>query len=119
MQNHKKRVSITDEAMSKLMAYPWPGNVRELENTIERIVLMGNEDGITASDMMLLLPALNNEKLLDEYSQIPLENKTLDELEKDAIVKALEKSGGNQAEAAKALGITQRQIGYKVKKYGI
>ncbi|WP_373073070.1 sigma 54-interacting transcriptional regulator [Sulfurimonas sp.] len=119
MLNHKKRVSITDEAMQKLMAYPWPGNVRELENTIERIVLMGNEDGITASDMMLLLPALNNEKLKDEYTQIPLENKTLDELEKEAIVNALENSGGNQAEAAKSLGITQRQIGYKVKKYGI
>lgn len=119
IQNHKKRVSVTDEAMNKLMAYPWPGNVRELENTIERIVLMGNEDGITASDMMLMLPALNNEKLLDEYSQIPLENKTLEELEQEAIENALDKSGGNQAEAAKALGITQRQIGYKVKKYGI
>ncbi|MCW8837289.1 MAG: sigma 54-interacting transcriptional regulator [Thiovulaceae bacterium] len=119
MLNHKKRVSITDEAMNKLMAYPWPGNVRELENTIERIVLMGNEDGITATDMMLLLPALNNEKLVEGYVQIPLENKTLEDLEKEAIVNALDNSDGNQAEAAKALGITQRQIGYKVKKYGI
>jgi len=120
MLNHKKRVSITDEAMAKLMAYPWPGNVRELENTIERIVLMGNEDGITASDMMLLLPALKNEKVYEEEAtNIPLENKTLEELEKEAVVNALKNSGGNQAEAAKALGITQRQIGYKVKKYGI
>ena len=58
MKNHKKRVVITDEAMDKLMNYPWPGNVRELENTIERIVLMGDEDGISADGMMLLLPAL-------------------------------------------------------------
>jgi Nif-specific regulatory protein len=119
MKNHKKVVNITDEAMGKLMSYPWPGNVRELENTIERIVLMGNEDGISASDMMLLLPALNNKKLMDEYTILQVENKTLDELERDALVAALEKSEGNQAEAAKALGITQRQIGYKVKKYGI
>jgi len=119
MLNHKKRVSITDDAMNKLMAYPWPGNVRELENTIERIVLMGNEDGITAEDMMLLLPALKNEKIVEEATQIPLENKTLDDLEKEAIINALENSSGNQAEAAKALGITQRQIGYKVKKYAI
>jgi len=119
MLNHKKRVEIAEEAMNKLMDYPWPGNVRELENTIERIVLMGNENGITASDMMLLLPALNNEKLVEEYTQIPLKNKTLDDLEKEAIINALENSDGNQAEAAKALGITQRQIGYKVKKYGI
>ncbi|QFR48824.1 AAA domain-containing protein [Sulfurimonas lithotrophica] len=119
MLNHKKRVSITNEAMSKLMSYPWPGNVRELENTIERIVLMGNEDGITAEDMMLLLPALNNEKASEKHMQIPFENKTLDDLEKEAIINALENSGGNLSEAAKVLGITQRQIGYKVKKYGI
>jgi Nif-specific regulatory protein len=119
MKNHKKIVKITDEAMTKLMNYPWPGNVRELENTIERIVLMGSEDGITASDMLLLLPALNNEKLKGEYSAIPMENKTLEEIEKDALVMALEKTDHNQAEAAKILGITQRQIGYKVKKYGI
>ena len=119
MKNHKKIVSVTEEAMSKLMSYPWPGNVRELENTIERIVLMGNEDGITASDMMLMLPALNNEKLVSEYVSIPLESKTLEELEKEAIINALKKTNDNQSEAAKILGITQRQIGYKVKKYGI
>jgi Nif-specific regulatory protein len=119
MLNHKKVVSVTDEAMNRLMQYPWPGNVRELENTIERIVLMGNEDGITASDMMLLLPALKNETLKSSDTQVQAQNKTLEELEKDAIVNALKNSDGNQAEAAKALGITQRQIGYKVKKYGI
>ena len=80
---------------------------------------MGNENGITASGMMLLLPALNNEKLVNEYCSMPLENRTLEELERDAIKNALESSDGNQVEAAKILGITQRQIGYKVKKYGI
>jgi Nif-specific regulatory protein len=44
--------------MNELMLYRWPGNIRELENTIERIVLMGNEDGISADEMRLLLPAL-------------------------------------------------------------
>jgi Nif-specific regulatory protein len=121
MLNHKKRVLITDEAMSTLMSYPWPGNVRELENTIERIVLMGNEEGITAEDMMLLLPALKNTSstVSSSSNEINFSEKTLEDIEKEALVSALEKSGGNQAEAAKALGITQRQIGYKVKKYGI
>ncbi|ATB69428.1 signal-transduction regulatory protein [Sulfurospirillum diekertiae] len=59
MSNHKKRVVITDEAMDILCQYTWPGNVRELENTVERIVLMGSEDGITADEMLLLLPAFN------------------------------------------------------------
>ncbi|CUV66591.1 Transcriptional regulator, NifA subfamily, Fis Family (fragment) [Sulfurovum sp. enrichment culture clone C5] len=59
MKNHKKCVVITEEAMGELMRYRWPGNIRELENTIERIVLMGSEeDGISADDMRLLLPAL-------------------------------------------------------------
>jgi Nif-specific regulatory protein len=59
MSNHKKRVVITDEAMDILCQYTWPGNVRELENTVERIVLMGSEDGISADEMLLLLPAFN------------------------------------------------------------
>lgn len=59
MNNHKKRVVITDEAMEILCQYQWPGNVRELENTVERIVLMGSEDGISADEMLLLLPAFN------------------------------------------------------------
>ncbi len=58
IKNHKKSVTITEEAMLELMNYRWPGNIRELENTIERIVLMGSEDGISAEDMRLLLPAL-------------------------------------------------------------
>lgn len=59
MSNHKKRIVITDEAMDILCQYTWPGNVRELENTVERIVLMGSEDGISADEMLLLLPAFN------------------------------------------------------------
>ena len=59
ISNHKKRVVITDEAMEILCQYRWPGNVRELENTVERIVLMGSEDGISADEMLLLLPAFN------------------------------------------------------------
>ncbi len=119
MKNHKKIVKITDEAMDELMHYPWPGNVRELENTIERIVLMGNEDGINKFDMLLLLPALNDEKFKKEFKSIPIENKTLEELEKEAIINALNNNNFNQSHAAKELGITLRQIGYKIKKYEI
>jgi len=119
IKNHKKVVKITEEAMDKLMKYPWPGNVRELENTLERIVLMGDEDGISAKDMLLMLPALETKKLVDEYKTIPIENKTLDDLECEAIQNTLKECNSNQVEAAKRLGITPRQIGYKIKKYGI
>lgn len=119
MKNHKKIVKITPEAMDILSNYPWPGNVRELENTIERIVLMGSEEGITKMDMLLLLPALNDEKLKKDFKTIPMESKTLEELEQEAIKNALENNNFNQSHAAKELGITLRQIGYKIKKYGI
>ena len=119
IKNHKKVVKILPEAMEILSNYPWPGNVRELENTLERIVLMGNEDGITKKDMLLLLPALNDDKLKKEYKTIPMENKTLEEIEQEAIESALENNNFNQSNAAKELGITLRQMGYKIKKYGI
>jgi len=119
MSNHKKRVLVTDEAMDKLMRYPWPGNVRELENTIERIVLMGSEKGINAADMMLLLPALSKQNLSQEYKAVKIENRTLEELEQEAILLALKDCHDNQAEAAKILGITSRQIKYKIEKYGL
>jgi Nif-specific regulatory protein len=119
MKNHKKIVTITDEAMEALCSYPWPGNVRELENTIERIVLMGNEEGINKYDMLLLLPALNDQKLKSEYKPITKKNLNLEELEKEAIIEALENNDFNQSSAAVELGITLRQIGYKIKKYEI
>jgi len=119
MKNHKKIVTITDEAMEALCNYPWPGNVRELENTIERIVLMGNEDGISKYDMLLLLPALNDQKLKSDYKPISKRTLTLDEMEKEAIIEALENNDYNHSKAADELGITLRQIGYKIKKYEI
>ncbi len=119
IKNHKKVVKITPEAMDILANYPWPGNVRELENTIERIVLMGSENGIAKKEMLLLLPALDDNKLKKEYKAIPMENKTLEEIEADAIMTALENNDFHQSHAAKELGITLRQIGYKIKKYGI
>lgn len=119
MANHKKRVKITAEAMKKLMGYMWPGNVRELENTIERIVLMSNEEDISANDMLLMLPALKSETLKNEYQELTVANKTLDDLECDAIVSALKMCAGNQSEAANLLAISPRQIRYKMKKYGL
>jgi Nif-specific regulatory protein len=114
-KNHKKLVSISDDAMDLLLKYPWPGNVRELENTVERIVLMGDEE-VTPQDMQLILPAFSSKEVVKSLSY---KDKTLDEMEKEMIVDALERSSGNQTEAAKSLGITLRQIGYKIKSYGI
>ena len=117
IKNHKKRVTVTEEAMDKLMLYPWPGNVREMENTVERIVLMGSDGGINAKEMSLLLPALDSMEPHDKTS--PIEDKTLHQLEQEAIEITLKNCNYNQVSAAEKLGITPRQIVYKIKKYGI
>jgi Nif-specific regulatory protein len=80
---------------------------------------MGDENGISAANMLLLLPALKNETLVEDFNAISVENKTLNEIEKEALIKALKQSDNSQVQAAEILGITLRQVGYKMKKYGI
>jgi len=78
---------------------------------------MGDE-GMRASDMALLLPAFQSQKPKSE-SSVDVEGKSLEELECEAIKSALAKCDNSQTKAADMLGITLRQIGYKIKKYGI
>ncbi len=116
MKNHKKSVTLTDEAMEQLCSYPWPGNIRELENTIERVVLIGSEKGVDAKQMHLLLPALNDSNLKDS-GKASLPGKTLQQIEKEAIEKTLQECDDNIPKAAKQLDLTQRQLRYKIQKY--
>jgi len=106
---------ISTPAIDMLMAYHWPGNVRELENCIERAVLLADGDVIHARH----LPPT-----LQMPSPAPAEDKgtlrtVLDAVERDLIVDALKASRGNKAKAARALGITERLMGLRVKKHGI
>ena len=104
---------ITEEALSYLKKYNWPGNVRELENTIERAIILSNEEYLTPSCFPSYVQTI----------QLPLQTAPLDKLvedvEKDFIVDALQKSGWVQAKAAKLLGITERSLWHRVKKYQI
>lgn len=114
-EENKKNVSISPEAIRVLIDYNWPGNIRELENTIERLVVMSTRNTIKPSDLPinLKLPAPKN--ILQKESL-----KTgIKEIEKSMILDALEKNGWVQAKAARLLGLTPRQIGYKIKKYNL
>jgi DNA-binding NtrC family response regulator len=110
-------VRIADDAKRLLLNYPWPGNVRELINVIKRAAIMCDEDRITLDDLPLHLrgeqPLANisySDKSLDE---------AISELEKRMIIDALKKTRGLQAKAAKLLGISERSIWYRMKKYSI
>ncbi len=106
---------ISPEALSILMNHDWPGNVRELENYIERAIVMGKDEIIQPSDLPLsMLHDVNH-----SINTVSLNGRSLDQIEKEHILKALEKAGGIQVEAAKLLGITRRKLQYRMKKHGI
>ncbi|MEO5356030.1 MAG: sigma 54-interacting transcriptional regulator [Nitrospirae bacterium YQR-1] len=115
---NERSVELSDEALSLMKQYRWPGNVRELENTVERIVIMSPEDIIRAKHLPLNIRVLN-QQASGGFSNKHTAALSLTELERDKIIEALKNAHWVYARAADLLGITPRQIGYKVKKYGI
>jgi len=110
-------VRIADDAHRLLLNYPWPGNVRELINVIKRAAIMCDADRITLDDLPLHLRGEH------PLASISYSDKSLDEaiseLERRMIIDALKKTRGLQAKAAKLLGISERSIWYRIKKYSI
>jgi DNA-binding NtrC family response regulator len=109
---------IAAEALSTMKTYGWPGNVRELENVIERASVLKRGEVITVAD---LPDNLKKEKadVGNIILNLPDEGISLEDLEKNLIVKALEKHKGNQTRAADYLGITRPTLIYRMEKYGI
>ncbi len=113
--NHKNIRRISTPAIDMLMAYHWPGNVRELENCMERAVLLSNDDVIHGHH---LPPTLQTAEASGTTINRTL-RETLNSIEKETIQDALKSSRGNAAKAARALGLTERQMGLRIRKYGI
>jgi DNA-binding NtrC family response regulator len=118
-ENQKPVVSLSKEAKDLLMNYPYPGNIRELENIIERAVVLCRGDSITTQDLPLNLQESKAEDLMKEMAGGRTLRETLEEIERLQINQALEKSHGVQTKAAEELGISERVLRYKMKKYGI
>jgi Nif-specific regulatory protein len=111
-----KRVRrISTPAIDMLMAYHWPGNVRELENCIERAVLLSDDEVIHGHH---LPPTLQTAEASGTTPRGTL-RATLERVERELLVEALKSSRGNMAAAAEALGITERIMGLRVRKYRI
>jgi len=113
--SHKQIVRISTPAIDMLMSYHWPGNVRELENCIERAVLLATEDVIHAHHLppTLQMPAA------DRITRGGTLQSVLDDVERDLLVDALKASHGNKAAAARALGLTERIMGLRLRKHDI
>jgi two-component system response regulator PilR (NtrC family) len=113
------RPQASDEALDKLLSYTYPGNVRELENILERAVTLCAQNRIEPEDIVLKKgPGLELPDVADEMAADGLEGQ-LEHIEREAIVKALEQTRYNKTKAAELLGMTFRQLRYRVKKLGI
>jgi DNA-binding NtrC family response regulator len=118
---------ISAEALRKLTAYDFPGNIRELRNLLERAHILGRGEEITGDELPLgstSAVGASTEKVEvgDWVSRLPLSldlRDTLTEIEKKLIERALEQAQGVQAEAARMLGLSRSDMGYKVTKYAI
>ncbi len=113
--NHKSIRRVSTPAIDMLISYHWPGNVRELENCIERAVLLSN-DGVIHGHH--LPPTLQTAEASGTHLRGTLEE-SLQALETEMISDALKSSRGNKAKAALTLGISERLMGLRVKRYGI
>ncbi len=144
-KEHRKQMSFSKQAMELLLNYPWPGNIRELQNTMERIVLICPDGEVVPEMLNHVLPfnyqkmsmpviepevvptpqqmpaptALTHQHQPQESPPPMMTKSSLKEMEKESIIQALIDSRGIQTKAAEQLGMTARQIGYKIKKYGI
>jgi two-component system response regulator HydG len=107
---HKQIGKIAAGAVEKLKRYAWPGNIRELQHAIERAVIMTDSDTLQESDFLF------SRSLTATASPDTL---NLDEVEKTAIVKALQLHSGNISKAADELGLTRASLYRRMEKYGI
>jgi two-component system response regulator PilR (NtrC family) len=109
---------LTPAAREALLAYRFPGNVRELENILERALTLCSDDEIDVADLQLRSGEETAEERPNRENGSPLGTQ-LEEIERDAIIAALEQTRYNKTAAAKRLGITFRALRYRIKKLGI
>ncbi|MDR2471039.1 MAG: sigma 54-interacting transcriptional regulator [Treponema sp.] len=114
-KNNKLIKRISTPAIDLLATHSWPGNVRELENCIERAVILSTDSVIHSYN---LPPSLQSASSTHTESTTTLAA-ALSRLEKELILESLGIHGGNMAAAARQLGITERQMGLRVRRYGI
>ena len=101
--------SFSRDALAALRAHHWPGNIRELSHTVERAVLLSDDDYLTAVDFVFTKPATESQRL----------SLNLEQNERHLLETALQNAGGNISHAASALGITRAALYRRIEKFGL
>jgi two-component system NtrC family response regulator len=112
--NGKAIRGLTPEARHALLRYDYPGNVRELENLVERAVVLTRDDVIGTADLPLAVGT--DARALPEDATMPT---AVEALERAMITDALGRANGVQTRAAELLGVSERVLRYKLRKYGL
>ncbi len=119
---------LTPAALQKLCNYPFPGNIRELRNLLERALILGQSTELRPEDFYLQPPASAGQEVKEEASietlvdKLPIQldlRDTITRLEKALINRALDLAKGVQAEAARKLGLSRSDLGYKIGRHGL
>ncbi len=109
---------LQPRALEMLASYNWPGNVRELENVIESAVVLSKTEEITIENLPESIRRQES-RIAKIYLDIPEDGVSLEEVEKELLLKALNKAQGNQSKAARYLKITRKTLIYRLEKYGL
>ena len=107
---NKKITRVSPGAMNAMQQYPWPGNVRELENAVERAMVVAQEPELRDQDFTLRSK---------NGAAAPGDARSLDDVERNHILRVLEECGGNKTHAAEVLGIDRVTLHHKLKKYDV
>ncbi len=118
-ENGKEIAGLSSEAQDVLLKYDYPGNVRELENIIERAVVIARDAVVALDDLPFRETAFLDEAAGGKKADDGLLKGSIEDLEKKLIFEAMEKAGDHQTRAAELLGISERMLRYKLKKYGL
>ena len=111
-----KSVNLTPEAEALLLSYSYPGNVRELENILERAVAMADDDSISANDLDISDDRLTTVNPLEGPD---INRAVMHSNERESIIQVLNSTLWNRKAAAQQLGMTYRQLRYRIQQYGI
>jgi Nif-specific regulatory protein len=125
-ERNSKKLGLTPELLDFLVTYSWPGNVREMQNLVERMVILSEGERLTLADLTPdIISSVHGqaEERTVQISENALsrtrERLSLHDIERAEVEAALKRHGWVQVRAARELGLTQRQIGYRIRKYNL
>lgn len=119
-ERHSRQISgASSDFYATLIEYDWPGNIRQLENCVERAVILKRSGELTVEDLSLPQVQGNSADSDKDFDNGSPLNATIDRIEENIILQALEAAGWNFSKAAGTLGVTRQNLHYKLKKYGI